>query len=456
MTLAALAAFYTYRRTAEPAIAFVGTGAACVAANFIMFDLIWRKGSGYLVITRLDMTKGADLMSASLVSWLLFALCLLATVPWRRGRAGTPIGIGTVVGVAIGVFVVLGLLDLAIFFGGSLPGLAETILAWVTLAASVAAAWRLTLARGEPAGWFAMAAAVAAGIPAAWLLASSPWIEDAQVALAWYLTVPFVVGVTIVFGSLASMRAEASDDGVRSPRVASSGGRTPRRPHRRDGDLSGAGRSVRDGLRGDVVRMDRSDDPRRSERPAEQAMSARPASVANPCRWNSAPTVQATAERASSTVAWTRPIARASSRRRRTQFSQSSVSSGERRPSQRANPACTAATSAGGVSPVKRPSDGSFRTGRRSSASSAVRGTRSSREVDIRIASSAGRSGSTARMLRRRWCRSRCACVRGRGTASGRRRRPPCHARPPRSTRPRGACRSLRTACPPNRTRPSS
>ena len=218
MTLAALAAFYTYRRTAEPAIAFVGTGAACVAANFIMFDLIWRKGSGYLVVTQLDTRKGADLMSASLVSWLLFALCLLATVP-RRQRAAR-IGIGTVVGVAVGVFVVLGLLDLAIFFGGSLSGLAETILAWVTLAASVAASWRLTLARGEPAGWFAMAAAVAAGMPAAWLLVSSPWIEDAQVVVAWYLTVPFVVGVTIVFGSLASMRAEAPDDGVRSPRDA--------------------------------------------------------------------------------------------------------------------------------------------------------------------------------------------------------------------------------------------
>ena len=64
------------------------------------------------------------------------------------------------------------------------------------------------------------------------------------------------------------------------------------------------------------------------------------------------------------------------------------------------------------------------------------------------------RKGVLSHRLTRR--SPRCVCARGRGTASGRRRRPPCHARPPRSTRPRAACRSLRTACPPNRTRPSS
>ena len=52
--------------------------------------------------------------------------------------------------------------------------------------------------------------------------------------------------------------------------------------------------------------------------------------------------------------------------------------------------------------------------------------------------------------------RSSCACARGRGTASGRRWRRPCRARPRRSTRPTGACPAARTACRPSRTRPSS
>ena len=76
-------------------------------------------------------------------------------------------------------------------------------------------------------------------------------------------------------------------------------------------------------------------------------------------------------------------------------------------------------------------------------------------EVPERAGSSAG-SRRTRSDATRTSCRSTCVCVRGRGTASGRRRRPPCLARPPRSIRPTGACRSLRTVCPPNRTRPSS
>jgi hypothetical protein len=214
MTLAALAAFFTYRRTTEPAIALVGVGAACVAANFIMFDLIARKSAGYLFIEQLDTRKGADLMGASLVSWSLFAIALLAAVPSTRWAARSSIGLRTVAGVALGAFAILGVLDLAIFFVGNRPGPAEQVLGWIALALSAAAASRLTLARGEPAGWLATAAALSVGIPAAWLLAATPWLEDAQVAITWYLTVPFVVGTMTMFACLSSVhRRDVGDTG---------------------------------------------------------------------------------------------------------------------------------------------------------------------------------------------------------------------------------------------------
>jgi hypothetical protein len=206
MSVAALAAFVTYRRTSAPATALVGLGAACVAVNFVMFDLIWRKASGHLRLISPGYAKGAEVMCASLVSWLLFAVCLLFAIRWmdeerRVGRA-------RFVGFALGIVAILALSDLVIFYGREFgrPGAGEDALAWLALATTALASVRASHVPGESTGWLAMAAAIAVGAPGAWLLAGTGGDAAGDVAVAWYLTVPFVVGTLIVFACLAAAR----------------------------------------------------------------------------------------------------------------------------------------------------------------------------------------------------------------------------------------------------------
>ena len=208
--------------------------------------------------------------------------------------------------------------------------------------------------------------------------------------------------------------------------------------------------------------MDRRDDPRRvSDRARSQGMSDVPASVAKPLTLER--------RRRSSTRSRSRPSAIRSPatqadrpRRLRAPDGPSSARARCRRESdarpigepRAERPRHRPGGDLARVPPERWDRPGPGRGRRRLSAINGVRSQSLGRDrhLDRRQEGSAStRSDATANL-----CRSTCVCVRGRGTASGRRRRPPCRARPRRSTRPTGACRSLRTACPPNRTRPSS
>ncbi len=206
----AAAAFFAYRLSADPALLFVAMGAAGVGANLVMFDLIWLHAGQRFPLTARLSSQPLEARFANLAAWALFGICLLLAnrQPERKDRSsGNP---WIIVSAGLGG---LGLVDLAIFFptpesGATEHALAQVLIACAVLGLLVFASVRSTRndARDDLSGWLACGAAVATGGPAVWLLASSVWVEDDRMAMAWYITVPFAVGAIIVFASLTALR----------------------------------------------------------------------------------------------------------------------------------------------------------------------------------------------------------------------------------------------------------
>jgi signal transduction histidine kinase len=227
IAVATLAAFVTARITGDLSMVFVATGAAGVAANLLLFDLIWQEGLGGLrglTLPEADLSAPAF---ANLIAWLSFAICMLFAVPWwdRRGRrplVGWSIvlaGLGSVAIVDLAVFLTRTDTVIARIEGPrgaitdvSVIGPVAAILAWVVIGVLAVAAARCMLdaRRGAASGWLCAATVSAIGAPAAWLLGRSHDLEAFRAATTWYIGVPSAVGVFVLLAALSSTRSEVS------------------------------------------------------------------------------------------------------------------------------------------------------------------------------------------------------------------------------------------------------
>lgn len=198
----AMVAASGYRLRRDPALLFVGAGAAAFAAEWFASTLA--------SVTGVD---PAWLLSLGLYGVVLgplaLAACLAGTVPWRDRRGRSPLRARTVM-ASVGLPLVAVAVLLSIEQGQPTTTQLRAISGLTAIVALVSAA--RSIARGGWHGW------LGAGALSLVIASAATWIaihlnatdRPAPEAVAWFTYMPSVAIVCVLIGVLAAQRADTS------------------------------------------------------------------------------------------------------------------------------------------------------------------------------------------------------------------------------------------------------